>query len=950
MYLWATKDHYENETDEAERLVRPAPKMKPPRHDKRREDMESDRDPDTDGDPDLKGDPDLSLNYKNIGGSLLERVAFRYLVAKKKIQIRKNPVGPAKNVSVYDTKRKKVITVPETQVKNNPARYKPVEPKEKAKEEPQEPHGASRAEPDKLKGEHLKAEPEKPQTEPGKAKPEEAKPEEAKPEKLPGGVAKKELAAEDWVELQDSIKKFPDLARVVEFADPENSRHGHYQSIKDKPLKNFRQLAKLTFPGGVETIEDLVRAAKSPKPKEGGEELLPDEREDKKEPAKKEHKTPIKEPKPSRPKVSPEEASATLNAVIRAFPPDQAIKILRLHPTDRKAVLATFNEIQNAKLEKPEDFIEEVRSMYQTEHNKIGPPKTVLKGDKEVPFEELDESEQHEAWQRHRNKILALSLAAPALVAAEHVKNGVPKDLAQQLGQGALSGGVKPQSIYEHGLKSGLGKKIDPITGEEVPPKPHTSADVKKTLSALTDEGERKAAVAYFKAKDYQSLRAKYLDPSSDDSLNEFQTGSQILNGFKKADAEAKKLAGIYPKDVDSGIDVALDFRTRVMHRLNVLNPEKAKEAQDWVDKQDADDYDTLYKKWQREQHEVAKENNKRQRAHEKKVGQPYRDAGPVLLSDPPEPQKPLRYYEVRPKPSGRSSTKGLKSILGPVKLAHQVVHRFAFSTCMKTRAMAMSPRQAVYWGVEPYKETSPYPGWQQAHNRDLGDKDNELLLREARQWLKSPILSTAIEGIVPDTQYRAALDLAIRMAGDGRYSVGLHPATYNTLLARLAGESEKGTLLTVREAAFDSVYIRTLGEDIPMRASALIRKYATKFASSNPEVAFDLLDLATKVAEDEQAPAQEQEQQKQAQDQDQDQEQKGQGQQQKQGGEMPPALKEYMKKKKEKSGEKDEDQGQQQQKQAYAKLRSAVIHTAHQNPSVRQVLQPVLQIIKKLG
>ena len=67
MDRFSTKDTYERESEEAERLVRDSPKVKPPRHDRRREEIQSEKDPDTDSDPDLKGDPDLSLNYKTIG-------------------------------------------------------------------------------------------------------------------------------------------------------------------------------------------------------------------------------------------------------------------------------------------------------------------------------------------------------------------------------------------------------------------------------------------------------------------------------------------------------------------------------------------------------------------------------------------------------------------------------------------------------------------------------------------------------------------------------------------------------------------------------------------------------------------------------------------------------------------------------------------------------------------
>ena len=58
-----TKDRYRRQERETERLIRESPKIRPPRKDRRRERVEED-------DPDLGGDSDLSMNYKDIGGSL----------------------------------------------------------------------------------------------------------------------------------------------------------------------------------------------------------------------------------------------------------------------------------------------------------------------------------------------------------------------------------------------------------------------------------------------------------------------------------------------------------------------------------------------------------------------------------------------------------------------------------------------------------------------------------------------------------------------------------------------------------------------------------------------------------------------------------------------------------------------------------------------------------------
>ena len=72
MWRKATKTQGEKEDEEAERLLRPEPKQKPPRHDLRREQMNTDTDKDTES-AGADKDKDLSLNYK--------RIALRWLAA-----------------------------------------------------------------------------------------------------------------------------------------------------------------------------------------------------------------------------------------------------------------------------------------------------------------------------------------------------------------------------------------------------------------------------------------------------------------------------------------------------------------------------------------------------------------------------------------------------------------------------------------------------------------------------------------------------------------------------------------------------------------------------------------------------------------------------------------------------------------------------------------------------
>jgi len=89
LYLRATKTDAEREDEEAERLLKPEPKYKPPRNDLRRRRVETEQD----ADPDKKqDDKDRSQNYKDAAHrALVQRVAARFLFAKS------GPGGSATN-------------------------------------------------------------------------------------------------------------------------------------------------------------------------------------------------------------------------------------------------------------------------------------------------------------------------------------------------------------------------------------------------------------------------------------------------------------------------------------------------------------------------------------------------------------------------------------------------------------------------------------------------------------------------------------------------------------------------------------------------------------------------------------------------------------------------------------------------------------------------------------
>ena len=80
LYLQATKTDAEREDEEAERLLKPEPKYKPPRGDLRRRRVETEQDADPDKSQD---DKDRSQNYKDASQrALVVRVAARFLFAE----------------------------------------------------------------------------------------------------------------------------------------------------------------------------------------------------------------------------------------------------------------------------------------------------------------------------------------------------------------------------------------------------------------------------------------------------------------------------------------------------------------------------------------------------------------------------------------------------------------------------------------------------------------------------------------------------------------------------------------------------------------------------------------------------------------------------------------------------------------------------------------------------
>ncbi len=302
MDLWATKDPYELETEETERLVRPAPKVKPPRHDRRRDTVDDVCDPDIDTDPDIARDKDLSLNFKNIGGSMHPmalRVARRFRADIDRSSVEhasetKHPEHPDD-----DESKSELINV----VRKEDGKHVQV-----SEETLKGPDGSKYELPEEHKGDEATKGDE------GKA------PEEANKGEDKGDQGKKPVkdnafygrAHQQLREMGEKDPKFESLLKV--FKDPTNALHNIGKEAPDTPLTKF--LRGHTFPEGIETFGDLQKALESapPAPAKGkgkgkpGPESPPAQAAPGKEPDKGPGKTlPLPGKQPEEPKEPAEE-------------------------------------------------------------------------------------------------------------------------------------------------------------------------------------------------------------------------------------------------------------------------------------------------------------------------------------------------------------------------------------------------------------------------------------------------------------------------------------------------------------------------------------------------------------------------------------------------------------------------------------------------------------------
>jgi hypothetical protein len=351
---------------------------------------------------------------------------------------------------------------------------------------------------------------------------------------------------------------------------------------------------------------------------------------------------------------------------------------------------------------------------------------------------------------------------------------------------------------------------------------------IKSVMLSTRDPEVRRLAVGYFQAQDYKDARKMFLDPASDTSISEAQPAHIIAARLEKASQFLRQRGGRYPAHLQ-GQDPALVFRGRVMKQLASLAPEKVDEIQDKLNIHDNKFYDKSVRTYSKDlksyqkAYKAAEQHTKSEyAAYSEKLKQGVEVDPPLNteerllakgLTQPKEPVKPAHYdiagqdEQVVAQKAGNMWDQFTGRTAAHKFTMARVAHRSVFFTC--NASSAMGHRTAVYWGKAP-NTTEPYRGWEQPSAGDLHEGDLDRVITSARKWLESPVLSDHVDGIVRDTQLRAALDLAIRTEN---YNNAIHPTVYNLMLARLAGLPKDETLHTVtaqvRKTMTDKIVIK---------------------------------------------------------------------------------------------------------------------------------------------
>jgi hypothetical protein len=309
--------------------------------------------------------------------------------------------------------------------------------------------------------------------------------------------------------------------------------------------------------------------------------------------------------------------------------------------------------------------------------------------------------------------------------------------------------------------------------------------------------------VATFQGEDYNQALAKFRVSSKD-------TLQSVLKKLSEAKSFFSRSSGRYPPGIVKSLEDPYQvFRTYTRHSLGVLNEKVANQVRRFISREEFLDYDAKNSGYNRDQKEYQRRRAVWEQEAKESTNSGISSSDLFLLAAPLPPKppiKPVGYDLTHP-----SSELDITSIRSRLNVALGRKSRTPYSSYLDLNNQMGTTmplrnhlqKTALYHGIDPSKNgVNPYVGWEQAQVRSLGPDDFNTLLASANTWLKSPVLSQATEGMVSDSRFRAALDLAIRDTESGRYSSVVDSNLYNMLLAKLVSKDKTRTLPIIHQAS----------------------------------------------------------------------------------------------------------------------------------------------------
>lgn len=542
-----TKTRAEREDEEAERLIRRSPKVKPPRRDLRREVIQE-TEQDKERDFVRKGDKDRED---------VEKKAFA-LVAKGLVPVRRKEDD-------------RVVNVSEETLKSNPSAYEEVKEDEKPTKDLDKEVSdlLSSAKSDPKVGYKLRA--------------------LFDPTSLGGIVeANPQMDAGAMVGLPKGLISLKDLKDRL---SPHMNSKGFIKSPKKKteaPPKtepqNNTEAPKVTTdaPSASETPSGSSQGAPLPPPKEGVEPP-PAEEVPKSQPPKR-NAPPSKEP--TRRKFTEEEQFKARGRLYASLPPTLARKFFDAHPDDIQTILREYRSFKSLKSDVP---IQKLAETFQLDPSKVPTPKEVWVGSKKVPLESLPKEVQTERIRNHQLTVVAASMAARSSAIRAMRASGVGPMSAQLVDSSlrvlAIPKGPERELAQRKEANRlflrNSGPKSSPANerfGSESDTSPRTSASDRKVALSKASGPQRGLLKALYAGEDFAHAVSRYLPKSGDTSKDAWSKLKKAEGFFSSGSAQKSSdidVFGIFLKRAKSQLSSAPPGILRQVEKLIQANHEE---------------------------------------------------------------------------------------------------------------------------------------------------------------------------------------------------------------------------------------------------------------------------------------------------------------------------------------------------------------------------------------